>query len=217
MIEGIITASYIIAALCFILSLAGLSKQESAERGNWFGIIGMTLVVIATIASGEVTGYPIILGAMAIGAIIGIRLALKVEMTNMPELVAILHSFVGLCAVLVGFNSFFEHGGLTGASLNIHLTEIFLGVFIGAVTFTGSVAAFGKLRGILDSKPLMLPHRHKLNFIALLVSVVLLGDVCVGQRRSATAFNRHCHCTGVRLASGGFHWWRGYAGGDFHA
>lgn len=174
MIDGIITASYIIAALCFILSLAGLSKQESAEQGNWFGIIGMTLVIIATVASGTVTGYQVIFGAMAVGAIIGIRLALKVEMTNMPELVAILHSFVGLCAVLVGFNSFFEHGELSGASLNIHLTEIFLGVFIGAVTFTGSVAAYGKLRGLLDSKALTLPHRHKLNLLAILVSVGLM-------------------------------------------
>ena len=181
MMDGVITASYIIAALCFILSLAGLSKQESAERGNWFGIIGMTLVIVATVANGEVTGYPIILGAMAIGAIIGIRLALKVEMTNMPELVAILHSFVGLCAVLVGFNSFFEHDAMTGAALNIHLTEIFLGVFIGAVTFTGSVAAFGKLRGILDSKPLMLPHRHKLNFVALMVSAILMVLFVVGK------------------------------------
>lgn len=181
MIEGIITASYIIAALCFILSLAGLSKQESAEQGNWFGVIGMTLVIVATIASPEVTGYQVIIGVMVVGALIGIRLALKVEMTNMPELVAILHSFVGLCAVLVGFNSFFEHGNLTGATLNIHLTEIFLGVFIGAVTFTGSVAAYGKLRGILDSKPLMLPHRHKLNFIALLVSVALLVMFVAGK------------------------------------
>ena len=112
---------------------------------------------------------------MVIGGAIGIHLAKKVEMTEMPELVAILHSFVGPAAVLVGINSYIDHGpGLDAVMQNIHLTEIFLGIFIGAVTFTGSVVAFGKLRGKISSRPLMLPHRHKLNLLALVVSFLLL-------------------------------------------
>ena len=210
MSQGLATASYIIAAVLFILSLAGLSKQETAKYGNWFGIVGMAIALVATIASPSVSGVVYILIAMAIGGAVGARLALKVEMTQMPELVAILHSFVGLAAVLVGFNSFIElipsgstsvvlsfsspeefmaaaqaamsklaeegsqQGHLTGAMLNIHLTEIFLGVFIGAVTFTGSIVAFGKLNGIISSKPLNLPHKHKLNLLAAVVSLVLM-------------------------------------------
>ncbi|MDF2177734.1 Re/Si-specific NAD(P)(+) transhydrogenase subunit beta [Aliiglaciecola sp. CAU 1673] len=172
--QGVLTAAYLLAALLFILSLAGLSKQESAKRGNLFGVLGMAIALVATLMRPEVTAVWVILGAMAIGALIGVRVALKVEMTEMPELVAILHSFVGLAAVLVGFNSYLDHPPLTGVVLNIHLTEIFLGVFIGAVTFTGSVVAFGKLRGTFSSKALMLPHRHKLNLLAGIVSFVLM-------------------------------------------
>jgi len=174
MSQGLVTASYIIAAILFILSLAGLSKQETAKFGNWFGIVGMAIALIATIANPETGGLAWIVLAMVIGGAIGVRLALKVEMTEMPELVAMLHSFVGLAAVLVGYNSYLDHGELSGALLNIHLTEIFLGVFIGAVTFTGSIVAFGKLRGIISSKPLMLPHRHKMNLAAGVVSVLLM-------------------------------------------
>ena len=213
MSQGLVTASYIVAAVLFIASLAGLSKQETAKYGNWFGITGMAIALIATIASPSVHGVIFILVAMVIGGAIGARLALKVEMTQMPELVAVLHSFVGLAAVLVGYNSFIEllpanavqqlvlplngspeeimaaaqaaisqlaqqtasgHGHLTGAMLNIHLTEIFLGVFIGAVTFTGSIVAFGKLRGTISSKPLNIPHKHKLNLLAAVVSFVLM-------------------------------------------
>jgi len=174
MSTGIITAAYLMSAILFILALAGLSKQESAQTGNWYGIVGMMIALTATIAGSEVNAYGYILIAMLIGSVIGLRLALKVEMTQMPELVAILHSFVGLAAVLVGFNSYFDHGGLTGALLNIHLTEIFLGIFIGSVTFTGSIIAFGKLRGIINSKSLMLPHRHKLNLLAGVASFVLM-------------------------------------------
>jgi H+-translocating NAD(P) transhydrogenase subunit beta len=208
--QGLVSASYIIAAVFFILSLAGLSKQETAKRGNWFGIIGMAVALGATILNPSTTGVAWIILAMVIGAAIGIRLALKVEMTQMPELVAILHSFVGLAAVLVGFNSFIDlhpqavneivlvlgddlsttlesakaafmevstqdkglH--LEGAMLNIHLVEVFLGIFIGAVTFTGSIVAFGKLNGRLSSKALALPHRHKLNLLAVLVSIGLM-------------------------------------------
>jgi NAD(P) transhydrogenase subunit beta len=173
-VYGVISAAYIIAALLFIMSLAGLSKQETAEMGNKYGIIGMAIALIATIANPDVSGLATIAVAMVIGAILGTRLALKVEMTAMPELVAILHSFVGLAAVFVGYNSYLDHGVMTGVILNIHLTEIFLGVFIGAVTFTGSVVAFGKLRGVINSSALMLPHRHKMNLLAGVVSFILM-------------------------------------------
>jgi len=175
MSTGLITAAYLMEAILFILALAGLSKQESAQTGNTYGMIGMAIALVATIAGlGSDAAYGNIIIAMLIGSVIGLRLALKVEMTEMPELVAILHSFVGLAAVLVGFNSYLDHGELTGALLNIHLTEIFLGVFIGAVTFTGSVVAFGKLRGIFSSKSLMLPHRHKMNLVAGIACFVLM-------------------------------------------
>ncbi|WP_076418849.1 Re/Si-specific NAD(P)(+) transhydrogenase subunit beta [Colwellia sp. UCD-KL20] len=180
--SGFISAAYLVSALLFIFSLSGLSKQETAERGNWFGIVGMSIALIATIADERVSNVGVIIFVMIIGTVIGLRLAKRVEMTGMPELVAILHSFVGLAAVLVGFNSFYEMshhqaGYMTSAmqmEMNIHLTEIFLGVFIGAVTFTGSVVAFAKLRGLINSAALMLPHRHKLNFAALLFSFMLM-------------------------------------------
>lgn len=176
MSQGLVTASYIVAAVLFILSLGGLSKQESAKAGNWYGVAGMAIALLATIFNPEVTGvgWIILAMAMAIGAAIGIRFALKVEMTEMPELIAILHSFVGLAAVFVGFNTYLDHEPLSGAMLNIHNTEVFLGVFIGAVTFTGSIVAFGKLRGTISSKALQLPHRHKLNLLAVVVSLLLL-------------------------------------------
>ncbi|WP_092519373.1 Re/Si-specific NAD(P)(+) transhydrogenase subunit beta [Xenorhabdus japonica] len=175
MSSGIVTAAYIVAAILFIFSLAGLSRHESSKRGNIFGIVGMTIALLATILGPDTGKVGWIILAMVIGAVIGIRLAKKVEMTEMPELVAILHSFVGLAAVLVGFNSFITHDIFaTPIMENIHLTEVFLGVFIGAVTFTGSVVAFGKLRGKISSKPLMLPHRHKLNLAALIVSLILM-------------------------------------------
>ncbi|WP_338805331.1 Re/Si-specific NAD(P)(+) transhydrogenase subunit beta [Xenorhabdus griffiniae] len=175
MSNGIVTAAYIVAAILFIFSLAGLSRHESSRRGNILGIVGMAIALIATILGPDTGKIGWIILAMVIGAVIGIRLAKKVEMTEMPELVAILHSFVGLAAVLVGFNSFITHDNFASAIMeNIHLTEVFLGVFIGAVTFTGSVVAFGKLRGKISSKPLMLPHRHKLNLAALIVSLLLM-------------------------------------------
>ncbi|XYQ52657.1 Re/Si-specific NAD(P)(+) transhydrogenase subunit beta [Pectobacterium carotovorum] len=172
---GLVTAAYIVAAILFIFSLAGLSKHETSQQGNIFGISGMALALIATILGPDSGNVGWIIVAMAIGGSIGIYLARKVEMTEMPELVAILHSFVGLAAVLVGFNSFLDHGEIIDpVMVNIHLTEVFLGIFIGAVTFTGSVIAFGKLRGNISSKPLMLPHRHKMNLAALVVSFLLL-------------------------------------------
>ncbi|WP_299013310.1 Re/Si-specific NAD(P)(+) transhydrogenase subunit beta [uncultured Photobacterium sp.] len=174
MSAGIVQAAYIVAAVLFIMSLAGLSKQETARAGNYYGIAGMAIALFATIFGPEAQGTAWIILAMIIGGAIGIHFAKKVEMTEMPELVAILHSFVGMAAVLVGFNTYLDHGELTGAMLNIHLVEIFLGVFIGAVTFTGSVVAFGKLRGVISSKPLTLPHRHKLNLVAVIVSFLLM-------------------------------------------
>jgi len=180
--QGLISAAYILAALLFIFSLSGLSKQETAETGNWYGIVGMAIALVATIADERVSNVFVILVTMAIGAFIGLRLAKKVEMTEMPELVAILHSFVGLAAVLVGYNSYLEmdhssHITFTDAqqmAVNIHLVEVFLGVFIGAVTFTGSVVAFAKLRGLVNSAALMLPHRHKMNLLAGVVSFILM-------------------------------------------
>lgn len=176
MSEGLVTAAYIIAAILFIFSLAGLSKHESSRQGVLFGIVGMAIALLATIFGPDSGNIVWIILAMVIGGAIGIYLARKVEMTEMPELVAILHSFVGLAAVLVGFNSFLEYSpdSMDNVLENIHLTEVFLGIFIGAVTFTGSVVAFGKLHGKISSKPLMLPHRHKMNLAALVISFLLL-------------------------------------------
>ncbi|NOH81115.1 Re/Si-specific NAD(P)(+) transhydrogenase subunit beta [Vibrio sp. RE86] len=181
MSAGLVQAAYIVAAFFFYLSLKGLSKQESARAGNYYGIAGMAIALIATIFGPDSQGLVWIIIAMVIGGGIGIHYAKKVEMTEMPELVAILHSFVGMAAVLVGYNSYIDAPVI--ASLNpqeahaahvIHLVEVFLGVFIGAVTFTGSVVAFGKLRGVISSSPLSLPHKHKLNLAAIVVSTLLM-------------------------------------------
>ncbi|MDV7103508.1 Re/Si-specific NAD(P)(+) transhydrogenase subunit beta [Vibrio sp. TH_r3] len=175
MSAGLVQAAYIVAAVLFIMSLAGLSKQETARAGNYYGITGMTIALIATIFSPDSSGLAWIIVAMIIGGAIGIHFAKKVEMTQMPELVAILHSFVGLAAVLVGYNSYLDHGIiLDQAMLNIHLVEVFLGVFIGAVTFTGSIVAFGKLRGVISSSPLNIPHKHKWNLAAVVSSLLLM-------------------------------------------
>jgi len=180
---GLLSAAYLVAAILFIFSLAGLSKQETAQRGNVLGMIGMGLAILATLASTQISDNSwIVTGAMAIGAAIGVRLALKVEMTEMPELVAILHSFVGMAAVLVGFSSALDHTSLMDAvtgqidpvAKSIHNVEVFLGIFIGGVTFTGSVVAFAKLRGLVSSASKSLPGAHKLN-LAMLVASVLLG------------------------------------------
>lgn len=175
MSAGLVQAAYIVAALFFIMSLAGLSKQESARNGNYYGIAGMTIALIATIFSPDAQGFGWIIIAMAIGGAIGIFYAKKVEMTEMPELVAILHSFVGLAAVLVGYNSYLDAPeAATHAEHVIHLVEVFLGIFIGAVTFTGSIVAFGKLRGVISSSPLNLPHKHKMNLAAVVISALLM-------------------------------------------
>ncbi|MBT4524672.1 MAG: NAD(P)(+) transhydrogenase (Re/Si-specific) subunit beta [Phycisphaerae bacterium] len=167
---------YIVAAVLFIMSLGGLSNQESARRGNWFGILGMLLALIAVTASEEVTAYGILAVSMFPAVLIGGVLAARVKMTDMPQLVAILHSFVGAAAVLVGLSlqldeSKIAHEGIAGI---IHNIEIFVGVCIGSITFTGSVIAFGKLQGLISGKPLLLPARHFLNLI-ILVATVWLG------------------------------------------
>ena len=174
MSTGLVTAAYIVAAILFIFSLAGLSKQETAKQGCYSGIAGMAIALVATIFADNVSGLGWIILAMLIGAVLGIYKAKKVEMTEMPELIALLHSFVGLAAVLVGFHSFIDAGNVAEEMHTIHLVEVFLGIFIGAVTFTGSLVAFGKLNGKISSKPLKLPHKHKLNLAALLVSFVLM-------------------------------------------
>lgn len=175
MSNSLITVAYIAASALFILSLGGLANQESARRGNFYGILGMAIAVGATAFSAQVGNYALLAGVIVPGVIIGAILASRVAMTSMPELVAILHSFVGLAAVLVGFGNYLQaESGLSGAEATIHQIEIFIGVFIGAVTFTGSIVAFGKLRAILSSKPLALPGRHLLN-LALLGGTVGLG------------------------------------------
>ncbi|MBW7867150.1 MAG: Re/Si-specific NAD(P)(+) transhydrogenase subunit beta [Brumimicrobium sp.] len=174
---GIQTAAYLFASILFILSLGGLSSQESAKRGVLFGIVGMIIAVLATILGVEdgQNGYVYIIIALAIASLIGIMVARKVEMTAMPQLVAILHSFVGLAAVLVGFGSYIDpHSqALEGVEKNIHLVEVFAGVFIGALTFTGSIIAWGKLDGKIRSKPLLYPGRHAVNIILVIISIVL--------------------------------------------
>ena len=173
---NIVTAVYIAASVLFILSLGGLSNQESAKRAVWYGIVGMALAVGATIFGPQVTISGMLLLMIATGSVIGLVVAQRVEMTGMPQLVAALHTFVGLAAVFIGINSdLAPPEGLAGAEKIIHEVEIFLGVFIGAVTTTGSVVAFGKLAGIVDGKPLTLPGRNILNLIAVLACVWLGG------------------------------------------
>ena len=171
---SLVTTAYLIAGVLFILSLGGLSKQESARRGNLFGILGMLLALVATAASVRATGYPVLAGAIGIGAVIGALLAARVAMTAMPQLVAILHSFVGAAAVLVGYASYLDPTNTpTGVEATIHSVEVYLGVFIGAVTFTGSLVAYGKLQGVIRSKPLLLPARHWLNLAICAICVYL--------------------------------------------
>ena len=175
MSNNLVAVAYLVAIVLFILSLGGLSNQESAKRGNVYGIVGMVIALVATALSSQLTAYGLLVAAILPAVAIGGLVASRVEMTEMPELVAILHSFVGLAAVLVGVASYLQPDiALVGAEETIHKLEIYIGVFIGAVTFTGSVVAFGKLRAIISSKPLMLPARHLLN-IAMLLGTVALG------------------------------------------
>ena len=177
------TVSYIGATILFILSLGGLSNPETSRRGNLYGMIGMTIAVLATIFGPSVTakGIPYILGAMVVGAAIGLYAARVVKMTQMPELVALMHSLVGLAAVLVGFANYIDPaaaGAYQGAEKTIHEIEIYIGILIGAVTFSGSVIAFGKLSGKISGKPMLLPARHWINLAGLLV-VIYFGGVFI--------------------------------------
>jgi NAD(P) transhydrogenase subunit beta len=172
--ETLVTVAYLAAGLLFIFSLGGLSKQESARRGNLLGMAGMVIAVLVTAFGPRVDSYMVMTAALVVGGAIGALLAARVEMTAMPQLVAILHSFVGAAAVLVGIATALDHAVvLAGIERRIHDIEIFLGIFVGAVTFTGSVVAFGKLQGIIGSKPLLLPGRHLLNLVMLLACVYL--------------------------------------------
>jgi H+-translocating NAD(P) transhydrogenase subunit beta len=179
---SLVTVAYIAASALFILSLGGLSNQESARKGNLFGIAGMVIALVATTFSGHLsgTGYGTLVAMILPGALIGAVLAARVAMTSMPELVAMLHSFVGLAAVLVGIGNYLNpDSSLTGTEAIIHGIEIYVGVFIGAITFTGSIVAFGKLRELITSKPLMLPGRHLLN-LGLLLGTAALGVQFMG-------------------------------------
>ena len=181
MTQGIVTVAYIGATILFILALGGLSQQETARRGNYYGMLGMLLALVATIVGIVSANYFILFGGLLLGGGIGLVLARKVEMTQMPELVAILHSLVGLAAVLVGFANFLDHDlGLTGVDKTIHDIETYLGILIGALTFSGSVIAYLKLSGKIGGKPMLLPGRHWLNLL-LLVAAVWLGVHFVGQ------------------------------------
>ncbi len=180
MSEGLATVAYIGATILFILSLGGLSNPETARRGNLFGIVGMAIAVLATVLGPRVTagGVGYIVGALVVGGSVGLVAAKKVQMTQMPELVALMHSLVGLAACLVGFASYVDTSTVfaTPAEKTIHEFEVYIGILIGAVTFSGSIIAFGKLSGRIGGKPLLLPGRHWINLAALLV-VIFFGRV----------------------------------------
>jgi len=179
MSANLASVAYIAATILFILSLGGLSNPESSRRGNFYGIVGMTIAVLATVFGPRVTlaGIPYIVGALLVGGSIGLYAAKKVQMTQMPELVALMHSLVGLAACLVGFASYVDTSiVLVGAEKTIHEVEIYIGILIGAVTFSGSVIAFGKLSGKIGGKPLLLPARHWLNLAGLLAVIWFGGQ-----------------------------------------
>jgi len=201
MSSTLITASYLLSGVLFILSLGGLSKQETAKRGNLYGMLGMALAIVVTALDPRVTGYQVLVPAVLIGTLIGAVLAAKVEMTSMPELVAILHSFVGLAAVLVGFASYLDPTAhVAGIEGVIHEVEIYVGIFIGAVTFTGSVVAFGKLRGTIGSKALALPGRNFWN-VAMLAGAAYFAVGFVGQESHGGLLNLYI-MTGIASVFG---------------
>jgi len=185
MITTIRSLAYLVASLLFIMSLRGLSSQETARGGNRFGVIGMLIAVaitalallvpvdFATVAKPDTTLLGVLGGALIVGGVIGAFVAARVAMTSMPELVAMLHSFVGAAAVIVGIATYLQPGDAYAADRSAHLVEIYVGIFVGAVTFSGSIIAFGKLRGIIGSRPLLLPGRHVLNLIVITLCVTL--------------------------------------------
>lgn len=195
--HGIQTVSYIASSILFILSLGSLSNQESAKRGNVFGIVGMIIAILATVFGEKTQAHIILIGMMVFASFIGILIAKRVEMTSMPQLVAILHSFVGLAAVFVGFGSYMDENNqaMTGAAHTIHLIEVYLGIFIGALTFTGSVVAWGKLQGKIKSSPLIFPFRHTLNIGMVLLSVgMMIGYL---DAESSTGIKTLIYMTGI--------------------
>ncbi len=176
---NLITATYLIAAIFFIWSLGGLSSNVGARKGLWFGITGMVLAVSVTILNTDVVNYVLIAITMAIGSAIGLILATRVQMVQMPQLVAILHSLVGLAAVLIGYGGYMDDSlQLTGVEKTIHDIEVYIGIYIGAFTFSGSVMAFGKLSTLLNAKPVLLPARHYLN-LSMFITVIIFGWIFV--------------------------------------
>ncbi len=193
MSQGLLMAAYLVAALMFVMSLAGLSKPESARTGNLYGMAGMVMAVLATLAHAHLEGFTLVTLCMIVGTGIGIYLAMKVQMTEMPQLVAILNGFGGLAAVLIGFSSALESGStvaglaqfLSTTEQAIHHVEIFVGVIIGAVTFSGSLVAAGKLHALIPSSPLSMPGRHWINLV--LVGLAVLMGVVYTQQESILA------------------------------
>lgn len=199
---GIVTVSYIAATILFIIALGGLSNQETARRGNWCGIIGMTIALLATVFGVVTQNYVELMVALVAGGGIGILLAKRVQMTNMPELVAILHSLVGLAAVMVGYANFMDPAvHFTGVELTIHNIETYLGILIGAVTFSGSVIAFGKLSGRIGGKPMTLPGRHLFN-LGLLIATFWFGREFVIESAAGGGINPLMIMTGIALIFG---------------
>ncbi|PKH92323.1 NAD(P)(+) transhydrogenase (Re/Si-specific) subunit beta [Pseudoalteromonas sp. 78C3] len=181
MSTGIVTVAYIAAMVLFILALNGLSNQETARKGNWYGISGMVIALFATVLGVVTNNYIELMIALLVGGSIGLLVAKRVQMTEIPELIAILHSLVGLAAIMVGYANFADASShFSGIDLTIHDIETYIGVLIGAITFSGSITAFGKLSGRIGSKPLTLPGRHIFNLV-LLVAVAWLGQQFVVQ------------------------------------
>jgi len=202
MTSGIVTAAYIGATILFILALGGLSNQETARRGNLYGIIGMALALLVTMLAAVGANYALLLGALVVGGATGLVLARRVQMTQMPELVAILHSLVGLAAVLVGFANFMDPDiHHQGVELTIHHIETYLGILIGAVTFSGSVIAFGKLSGKIGGKPMLLPARHWFS-LGLLIAVIWVGKLFVDESAAGEGMTPLLIMTGIALLFG---------------
>jgi len=202
MTSGIVTAAYIGATILFILALGGLSHQETARRGNIYGIVGMTLALLVTMLAAVNANFALLFGALVVGGATGLVLARRVQMTQMPELVAILHSLVGLAAVLVGFANFMDPDvHHQGVELTIHHIETYLGILIGAVTFSGSVIAFGKLSGKVSGKPVLLPARHWFN-LGLLIAVIWVGKLFVDESAGSGGMMPLLIMTGIALLFG---------------
>ena len=202
MTPGLLTVAYIAATILFILALGGLSRQETARQGNVAGIIGMIIALVATIVGVVTANLPMLLAALAAGGAIGIVLARRVQMTQMPELVAILHSLVGLAAVLVGYANFLGHGNvMSGAAKTIHDVETYLGILIGALTFSGSILAFLKLSGKVSGAPLILPARHWLN-LAMVIATVYFAVLFVQQSAAGAGLMPLIVMTAIALVLG---------------